>query len=200
VFKSIDGGVDWSVADTGLTNRDITALAIDPAAPQTIYAATQADGVFKTIDGGDSWNAVDTGLPPPRPSVHALAVDPATPQTLYAGTTKGVYKSINGGDDWDSSGLTGYIYALAIDPMTPQTLYAGEYYSKGVYESINGGAGWTAINNGLTNTRIGVLAIDPTMSQILYAGTRGGGVFKFGQEASAPPSFVFLPILFSSDS
>jgi len=36
---------------------------------------------------------------------------------------------------------------------------------------------WNAINNGLTNTAVNALAIDPTNPSILYAGTKGG-VFK----------------------
>ena len=47
----------------------------------------------------------------------------------------------------------------------------------GVRKSDNGGAGWTAVNSGLTNTYIRVLAIDPKTPTTLYAGTYEG-VFK----------------------
>jgi hypothetical protein len=40
----------------------VSALAVDPAAPTTLYAGTR-NGVFKSTNGGESWEAVHTGLP-----------------------------------------------------------------------------------------------------------------------------------------
>jgi hypothetical protein len=37
---------------------------------------------------------------------------------------------------------------------------------------------WKPVNVGLTSTHIGSLAIDPTNTQVLYAGTEDAGVFK----------------------
>jgi len=37
---------------------------------------------------------------------------------------------------------------------------------------------WVPINNGLTNTIVSSIAIDPTNTQVIYAGTWGGGIFK----------------------
>jgi len=88
VFKSTDGGSTWSVVNTGLPiNTPVTALAIDPTIPTTLYAGTV--GVFKSTDGGSTWSAVNTGLT--NTAVRALAIDPATPTTLYAGTDGGVF-------------------------------------------------------------------------------------------------------------
>ena len=44
---------------------NITALAIDPADPSTIYAdaGTADGGVIKSTDGGGNWEAVNAGLP-----------------------------------------------------------------------------------------------------------------------------------------
>lgn len=47
MFKSTNGGANWSAANTGLTKTDVRALAIDPATPATLYAGTDG-GVFKT--------------------------------------------------------------------------------------------------------------------------------------------------------
>ena len=61
VFKSTNGGGNWSLVDTGLTNTDVIALAIDPVTPTTLYAATYGNGVFKSTNGGGNWSAVNTG-------------------------------------------------------------------------------------------------------------------------------------------
>jgi hypothetical protein len=46
VFKSTNGGGNWTAANTGLTNTDVNTLAIDPATPTTLYAGTHGGGVF----------------------------------------------------------------------------------------------------------------------------------------------------------
>ncbi len=48
----------------------------------------------------------------------------------------------------------------------------------GVRKTINGGASWTAVNNGLTDTSVYSLALDPTSPSTLYAGVSGAGVYK----------------------
>ena len=83
MFKSTNGGGNWSAVNTGLTIAYVRALAIDPVTPATLYAGTDG-GVFKSTNGGGNWDAVNTGLT--NTYVHALAIDPATPATLYAGT------------------------------------------------------------------------------------------------------------------
>jgi pimeloyl-ACP methyl ester carboxylesterase/photosystem II stability/assembly factor-like uncharacterized protein len=178
VFKSTNGGGDWSAANTRLPNPYVDALAIDPATPATLYAGTSGGGVFKSTNGGGDWSEANTGLT--NPYVEALAIDPVTPASLYAGTDHGgVFKSTNGGGDWSAAntGLTNpYVYALAIDPVTPATLYAGT--DQGVFKSTDGGGNWSAANTGLTNPYVYALAIDPVTPATLYAGTWPGGVFK----------------------
>jgi hypothetical protein len=39
----------------------VTALAVDPSTPTTLYAGI-GGGVFKSTDGGRSWSAANTGL------------------------------------------------------------------------------------------------------------------------------------------
>jgi photosystem II stability/assembly factor-like uncharacterized protein len=48
VFKSTNGGANWSAVNTGLTNLYVNALAIDPTNPNTLYAGTNGGGVFKS--------------------------------------------------------------------------------------------------------------------------------------------------------
>ena len=86
VLKSTNGGDRWSPSSTGLGGTTISALAIDPATPSTLYAGTYR-GVFKSTNGGGSWSAINTSLT--NPDVRTLAIDPATPSTLYAGTAGG---------------------------------------------------------------------------------------------------------------
>ena len=86
VFKSTDGGASWSAVNTGLTNLQVRALAIDPQTPTTLYAGTNGGGVFKSTDGGASWNDFNQGLT--NSTINALAIDAIM---LVAGTDAGVF-------------------------------------------------------------------------------------------------------------
>ena len=202
VFKSINGGTDWTSMNNGLTDTYVYVLAINPQTPETLYAGTFEGGIFKSTDGGTNWTAMNTGLT--NKAVQALAINPQSPDTLYAGTWgKGVFKSTNGGINWMNTGLNQkdiLVTTLAINPQTPETLYAGtvkpsdsEKPMGGVFKSTNGGKNWTAMNTGLTDSNVLVIAINPQTPDTLYAGTESGGVFKIQQEAEPiNPTLIVL--------
>ncbi|HVR99095.1 MAG TPA: hypothetical protein VMW27_20925, partial [Thermoanaerobaculia bacterium] len=58
----------------------------------------------------------------------------------------------------------------------PQALYAGSN-GQGVFRSDDGGGTWLWISSGLTNLNVQALAVDPTDSRTVYAGT-ANGLFK----------------------
>jgi photosystem II stability/assembly factor-like uncharacterized protein len=181
VFKSTNAGGSWTAINTGLPRWallgiSIEALAIDPSAPATLYTITLLDGVFRSTNAGASWTAINTGLPD---GVSALAIDPAAPATLYAGTRSGVFKSTNAGGNWTAINTAlndPYVSVLAIAPSAPETLYVATV-NFNVFKSTNAGESWTAINTGLTH-RVNALAVDPSDSARVYAGT-DGGVFDY---------------------
>ena len=98
LYKTIDGGVSWTLSNAGITGPDVRALLVDPANPGTLYAASgglgpaNPGGVYKSTDGGASWVSISVGLP--AFSALALALDPIDPSVLYAGTTGGVYSIV----------------------------------------------------------------------------------------------------------
>src|SRR2546428_2338945 len=149
-----EAGVNvWTT--NGPEGGTISALAIDPQSPGTVYAGTLFDGVFKSTDGGGHWSGINAGLTDLH--VQALAIGAQTPTTLYAGTRySGVFKSTDGGGSWNAV-LSYHVGALAIDPKTPTTDYAGNEYS--VYRSTDGGATWSTTS--LTDTYNLALVIDP---------------------------------------
>jgi len=91
LYKSSDAGITWKSASSGLPRGragvGITALAIDPTHPTTLYAATNRDGVFTSNNGGLTWRPFNAGLH--VRDITSLAID-KTGQTLYAATTAGV--------------------------------------------------------------------------------------------------------------
>jgi hypothetical protein len=161
----------------------------------TLYAGTP-QGVMRRVEGA-GWGNASQGMAYPL-RVRALAMDPAKPSVLYAGTdgersqTGGaLYKSIDGGLRWTKTRLRDLdIYAIAVDPASPDTVYAGTL--TGVFKSSDGGATWRAANTGLKTPAVQALAIDPTppkggppaASQVIYAGTRQGDLYRSADAAA----------------
>lgn len=98
MYRSVDGGANWAPINTGITDHDITALAI-ASDGSALYAGTRAGGVFKTTDGGTSWHPASTGL---DHHILDLHISPSNNQVLFAGIANGggVYKTTDGGATW----------------------------------------------------------------------------------------------------
>lgn len=77
----------WLPASAGLTSLRISALAVKPFEPTTVYAASNGGGVFRSIDSGRTWTPVLSGLL--NTDVSSLAFSSGT--RLYAGTGAGVF-------------------------------------------------------------------------------------------------------------
>lgn len=108
VFKTIDGGANWSAADDGIAGVSVRALRIDPTLPNRIYAAAAGlevtpGGVYVSNDGGASWNSISIDLPVDSAQSLALSIPQVGAATLHAGTDEGVW-SLTRVPDFDIDG------------------------------------------------------------------------------------------------
>ncbi len=159
---------DPLTTEYGAVGGRVTALAIAPTAPYTVYAGTAGGGVWTSPDGGATWTPRTDGQA--SLAIGAMAVAPTAPYTVYALTGEGNFsadsyygagllQSTTGGASWTLTGsaLTRLTASrLAVDPLTPTTLYAamgpgmsgptttiGQGGPGGLYRSTDGGATWT---------------------------------------------------------
>ena len=180
--------------------------------PNEFYFGAVNGGVWKTVDAGRVWEPVFDSQP--VASIGALAVAPSAPDTVYVGSGEstlrdstgfgnGMYKSTDAGKTWTHIGLddTQRIGKIAVDPRNPNIVFVaaiGHLYeshaARGVYRSQDGGRNWTKVLFKDDNTGAVEVVIDPTNSQVVYAGlwnTRrptwytyqptngpGGGIYK----------------------
>lgn len=164
ISKSTNRGASWTAVNTGLSRSGgslwFSALAADPSAPSTVYAAGHS-GFFKTSDGGGTWAAL-----PLAETGQALLIDPLDHLTLYAGTNTGVFKSTDGGTSWQPArnGLSLPTFSLAFRPGQPSVVFAGT--SSGIFRSTDGGASWTF--KGVPGENIWDLASDPRQPLLVY--------------------------------
>jgi photosystem II stability/assembly factor-like uncharacterized protein len=91
-----------------------------------------------------------------------------------------VLKSVDGGETWkvqsrqlDAKGAL----ALAIDSANPDTLYAAT--TAGVYVTHDGGEHWSLLGKGMFHTNVTAVAVSPFDDKQIFAGTEGGGVFRY---------------------
>jgi photosystem II stability/assembly factor-like uncharacterized protein len=181
LLRSTDGGDSWQSA--GVNGFAVTALALDPTDPETVYVGTggRGSGAVKTTDGGASWRA--TGLQ--GMDVSSLALAPNDPKTVYAGTGDGVFKTTDGGTTWRAAGLEGNdIGGLILHPNSA-AVYA---LSRGRIFMSTDGRTWRALNAGWApGTWPTAFAPHPRSPGTMYVGTItavdgkgdvGAGVFK----------------------
>ncbi len=86
VYKTVDGGSTWLPA--GPSNFPVLSLAMAAAVPETIYAATEGEGVFVSRDRGESWTTMNEGLT--TLDTYGIAVDPSG-SALHVRTDRGVF-------------------------------------------------------------------------------------------------------------
>jgi hypothetical protein len=199
VYESLNQGLSWTPislpkAGTNVfsgwnSNAAVTALAISPADPNTIYAATADGHVFVTSNDGKTWsqhditiNGVDIGGPET-----SFALDLKDPKIAYTvraafngGTSVGhVFETLNGGMTWTD--LTGNLpdlptWSVAVDSQPgAQEIFVGN--DNGVYASADGGATWTPYKAGIPNVQVTDLDLDP-QTGILAASTLGRGLYE----------------------
>jgi photosystem II stability/assembly factor-like uncharacterized protein len=180
ICKSMNDGARWSPASAGLTDPIITSIAIDPSNTSIVFAGSSEGGVFKSTSAGANWAALSIRLK--GGAIHTLKIDPSEPKIIYAaGERGGIFKSIDGGVSWGAANPAtnaGVVFArdIALDPARPGTVYAGMV--GGVFKSTNRGGDWVKADTGLTDGNLSVLAIDPSNTNIIYAGTAIKGVFR----------------------
>ncbi len=111
VFKSTNGGLQWTAATNGLTSGGRwDSIAVAPSKPEVLYvnASTQTK-TFRSTDGGEHWGPVlSNGDNPYGMSLvtSCLAMDPQDASNVYIGTYVSIYHSTNGGRSWQDASAT----------------------------------------------------------------------------------------------
>lgn len=148
IFKTTDGGQNWSPVFDRETSLSTGDLAIAPSNPQIIYVGTgeanagggslayDGAGIFKSTNGGSSWESL--GLEN-NGSTGKVIIHPQNPNRVYVATMgqlfnnnpdRGLYRTNNGGQSWEQilyiSDSTGVI-DLAMHPTQPNILLAASW-------------------------------------------------------------------------
>jgi photosystem II stability/assembly factor-like uncharacterized protein len=147
LFKSIDGGKNWSEM-SGLRTHNSGAswmpgaggmclhtIILDTVNPNRMFTAISAAGAFRTDDGGATWLPINRGLVSnfmPNPTaevghcVHRIAMHKSRPNILFMQKHWDVMRSDDAGDSWiEVSGNLPSDFGFPIDihAHEPDTVY-----------------------------------------------------------------------------
>jgi photosystem II stability/assembly factor-like uncharacterized protein len=166
-YVTFDGGKTWSNTLTAGPQSGVSDLAMDPHAPNVIYAGVwqfqrrpwtftsggERDGLYRSTDGGRTWARLKgSGLPEGITGRIGVAVAPSNPNRVYAliESPHGIlWRSDDGGTTWrlvSSNTLIDerpfYFTHLEVDPKNPDHVFTA---STELAESTDGGMTFKAI-------------------------------------------------------
>jgi len=125
VFRSDDGGLHWQEKTTGLPadSRNAVQVALDPAAPATVWLCAsahyhrdtrlrRAGYIARSDDRGEHWRVLKAGIEP-----QCLLLDPHDSKRVYVGNRnfsgvdypQAFYRTVDGGETWESFEQTSFL-------------------------------------------------------------------------------------------
>ena len=186
-----DGGAVWTEVEPRSGGcLQIESLAVDPAAPRTLYATGGLSAVcgseslcpvFKSVNAGATWSCLPLGF------ASQIVVAPSAPAVVYAlgaafgATGPRLSRSADGGASWSAvdGGIPARVLGalgVAVDPTDPERIFfVGSDGS--LWTSANGGSRWAVAGHGLPSAANSV-TIDPHDPATVYATGFGFGVFR----------------------
>lgn len=129
IWKTTDGGGNWSCLTDNLSNIDVYALAIDPNNSEIYYWGSTAGRIFKSTDGGATWSLINSNNLLGETQVEVvnkILIKPEDTQIMYCSVEyNGIYRSDDGGASWNiihDDSTTGY--DIEFKPKNSNTVYA----------------------------------------------------------------------------
>jgi photosystem II stability/assembly factor-like uncharacterized protein len=178
--KSVNGGESWRLMNSGLSNKSVAAIAVDPRKGSNVLVGTDS-GIFKSANGGAAWKNSSAGLTGGH--IFSIAFDPANSSIVYAAGDGGIFKSVDGGKTWSRKFNQGWTAFVAVDPVNSRNVFTGAFGS--VFLSVDSGETWSAFDSaGLGPFTITDFLIDPASRDRFYVGTERG-VFSYTRKGAA---------------
>lgn len=186
IYRSLNNGENWSIADSGLKadymdseyNRKIRVLC-----SSYDYILGGGAGIFKTQNFGLSWEDVSAPSEVGGQYCTMVCHKEVSDVIWFSGTDLNIYgtlaSSFDGGNTWriyDNYGYSemdiGYASTIAIHPIDTNTVYVG--VNDKLIKTTNGGDSWIELNN--SNMYLTSIIVDPENGDHLWS--CGGQIFR----------------------
>jgi len=186
LWKSVDGGQNWSSNTDLLPNLGVSDIAIDPTNSNIMFIATgdrdggdtYSYGIMKSIDGGTSWDS--TGLSFYFTQTYRgnrILINPNNTNEILVSTRRAsgtgeVYRSIDGGNNF-SLQLQENLISMEFKPNDPNVVYGGTQVGgpSKIFKSNDNGQNWTQLSSNLPTSGVGrcQVAVTPANPDVVYA-------------------------------
>lgn len=196
VWKSEDGGINWSPKNTGIFSHGAKSIGVDPMDPDVVYAAgflgrwhngidsqdPLSSCIYKTTNGGVHWSCIKPATffgQSTRGSLFAFDTstydaDPRQTKTIFAGTfSDGLLRSDDSGKNWRAVGLKG-TEILDIEKVYKVAGMLLIATKDGLYRTMNDRI--SKVGNGLP-TWPRAIAVSP-QSGVVYCATGKNGIYQ----------------------
>ena len=205
IFRSTDGGENWTKVLYKDENTGGIDLAFDPSNSQIVYASLWASrrppwtvgspydgdgsGLFKSTDGGTTWRPLTRGLPSRAQSLGRIGftVAPSNPNRMYAlvdakADTGGLYRSDDAGESWTRINSEERIWGrgndfawVRADPRNADEIYI---CNTSTYRSTDAGRSFTAIKGAPGGDDYHAIWINPLHPEILLLAVDQGATIS----------------------
>ncbi|MGB8644471.1 MAG: hypothetical protein WCF84_04490 [Anaerolineae bacterium] len=193
IHRSSDGGASAGyiygggglgcngITDAGSNALFIAPFMLDPNNSNTMLAGGlslwQSTNVKATTP---CWNAIKSPVTG-NPKISAIAVATGNSSIIWVGYKTGrVEMTTNGGTTWNQIGAgtlpARMVERIVIDPTNSNVVYVtfGGFSTSNIWKTTTGGTAWTNIMGSLPAAPVYSLAINPSNSSWVYAGTEVG--------------------------
>lgn len=170
-------------------------LAVNPANSDQVLIAVWSSGIFKSSDGGSHWQMIFSDQ-----AIRGVSFGAGSPPAAYFWGGQGLYRSLDAGQNW-SKLYQGGAKAFAEDAQNPQRLWAATMDGD-IVTTADGGVQWEKRWDGKTSPPVNRVAVDPSASNVVYAGLQNGRLYKSStsgasweeKSAGLPPAAENYPV------
>jgi len=165
IFKSNDGGANWTAINNGIPLTQINVSSI--YASGSLLLAGVNNSLYRSMDNGANWFLSNAGLP----GTEILAIN-ANLSYIFVGTYgSGIYRSHDNGLSWvnDNYGVDPNAWVTSF-AFAGTKIFAGT--TSGLFVSTNNGDSWSS-----TTVLSSVLSV-AVHDQFVIAGTEYSGFFR----------------------
>jgi len=144
IFRSTDGGIDWSAITVSTDLGLIKDIEFDPLSPRNVLLTADQNGsVYRSTDTGQTWTISSAGF---TGTPAQIAFHPTVPGIILVGSFNGMFRSTDAGATWTSSDIDGNVMAPRVSfcRTTPARVWALSFPQR-LIRSEDGGLSFVAV-------------------------------------------------------
>ena len=170
VWRTVDGGLNWTPLGDYFSNLFAYSVAIDPSNPSNYFFGSSNGLIYKSTDSGSTWNLHgDMG----SSLVNKILIHPTDSNIMFTTAQNfGIRKSTDGGANWTSAVTDSRGYDVEFKPGDPSVVYAS---GNGFHVSTDGGTSFNTISGFANDAKM--IAVTADDASVVYVVEANGGSF-----------------------